>query len=126
MELSNFLAELWGISFVVIALAFLVKETYLKQLFAKIETEESLFCLGFVSFIIGLAMVLSHNIWVKDWRVVITIFGWASLLKGLSFLFLPEFVKDWIKKIESAQFVSYALIVIIFIGLALTYFGFTA
>ena len=126
MELSNFLAELWGISLVVISLAFLVKETYLKQMFLKIKTEENLFCLGFVSFIIGLAMVLSHNIWVQNWKVIITIFGWASLIKGLSFMFFPEFVKNWAKKMETQQWLPIALVAVVFIGLVMTYFGFTA
>jgi uncharacterized membrane protein len=126
MELSNFLAELLGISFVVISLAFLVKETYLKQMFLKIKTEENLFCLGFVTFIIGLGMVLSHNIWVQNWKVIITIFGWASLIKGLSFMFFPEFVKTWVKKMETQQWLPVALVAVVFVGLVLTYFGFTA
>jgi len=71
--LSNYLAEIWGISIVVVALALLIKDKHLKSLFAKIETEESLFCWGLVSFVIGLAMVLSHNIWISGWQVIITI-----------------------------------------------------
>jgi uncharacterized membrane protein len=126
MALSNYLAEIWGISMVVIALALLIKEKHLKRLFSKIENEESLFCWGLASFVIGLAMVLSHNIWVKNWQVVITIFGWASLLKGLAMLFLPEYTKSYAKKIENKDWLPIALVVVIFVGLALTYFGFKA
>ncbi len=124
--LSNYLAEIWGISIVVISLAFLVKEKHLKRLFSAIETEENLFCWGFVTFVIGAAMVLSHNVWDKNWQVIITIFGWASLVKGLSFLFFPEFVKKMAKKMENQQWLPIALVVAVFIGLALTYLGFTA
>ena len=42
MVLSNYLAEIWGISLVVISLAFLIKEKHLKRLFAAIETEDNL------------------------------------------------------------------------------------
>ena len=123
--LSNYLAEVWGISIVVVSLAFLVNEKHLKRLFAAIENEENLFCWGFISFIIGIAMVLSHNIWVKNWQVIITIFGWLALLKGLAILFCPECMKKWAKKIENAPFLPFALVIAVIIGLVITYFGFT-
>jgi len=125
MELSNYLAGIWGISLVIIPLAMLTKDGYIRKLFAKIETEENLFCWGIGSFVIGIAMVLAHNVWVNDWRVVITIFGWISLIKGLSMLFMPNQVKAWSKKIESSPLLPFALLVAIFIGLVLTYFSFT-
>lgn len=124
--LSNYLAEIWGISIVVVSLALLIKEKHLKRLFAKIETEENFFCWGFISFVIGIAMVLSHNIWVKDWPVIITIFGWLALLKGLAFLFWPEYTKGLAKKMESVPFLPFALVIAIFVGLVITYLGFTA
>jgi uncharacterized membrane protein len=124
--LSNYLAEIWGISIIVIALALLINETYLKRLFASMQNEDNLFFWGFVTFIIGIAMVLAHNVWVKDWQVIITIFGWASLLKGLYILFLPKLTVLWIKKIENQQWLPITLVVVIFIGLTLTYLGFTS
>jgi len=124
--LSNYLAEIWGISIVVFSFALLVKEAHLKRHFASAQDDDKLFCWGIVTFVIGLAMVLSHNTWVKNWQVVITIFGWASLLKGLAILFVPEIMKKWAKRFENAKFVPYALVVALIIGLALTYFGFTA
>lgn len=125
MNLVNYLADIWGISIVVISLALLIKEGHLKQLFAKINTEESLFIWGFVTFVIGIAMVLAYNVWVQGWQVIITILGWLTLLKGLCLLFTPEVFKKWAKKIETAQFIPYALVVLVVIGLVITYFGFT-
>ena len=126
MALSNYLAEIWGISIVVVSLAFLIKERHLKRLFASIETEDNLFMWGLVNFVIGISMVLTHNIWVKDWQIVITIFGWLSILKGLFLLFSPDFMKRFAKKIEGSPLLPFALLISIFIGLALTYLGFTS
>ena len=39
MALSNYLAELWGISIVVVPLVLLIKPEYLKRLFLEIETD---------------------------------------------------------------------------------------
>ena len=126
MTLSNFLAELWGISLVLLSLSLLIKEKYVKRLFAAVEEEATAFCWGMTALIIGVAMVLSHNVWVQNWQVVITIFGWLSLIKGLSLLFFPELAKEWVGKIKDKQWLPIALVVALFIGLALTYLGFTA
>jgi uncharacterized membrane protein len=126
MTLSNYLAEVWGISIVLISLALLIKPKHLKRLFAEVENETMMFLGGIISLIIGVAMVLAHNVWVQNWQVIVTILGWGSLVKGLSVLFLPELIKNWVKKMETAPFLPFALLVMLFIGLALTYFGFTA
>lgn len=124
--LSNYLAEIWGISIVVVCLALLIKETYIKRLFVSFEKEEDLFAWGLATFVIGLAIVLAHNVWVKNWQVVITIIGWVSLIKGLSILFFPELMKKWVKKMENAQFIPFLLVIGVLLGLAITYLGFTA
>jgi len=122
--LSNYLAELWGISIVIISLVMLVKDKHIKKIFASIETEENFFFWGMLSSVVGVATILAHNIWVSDWPVVITIFGWVALIKGLALLLIPEQVKMWSKKIENWPYLQYAMIVTLLIGLVLTYLGF--
>ena len=111
---------------VLIPLALLINEKYLKRIFAEIENEATLFFWGMVSLVIGLAMILSYNVWEQSWQVIITILGWLALLKGLALLFLPEYIRKWAKKIESKKWLPIALVVIVFVGLLLTYLGFTA
>jgi len=124
--LSNYLAEIWGISIAIISLALLAKEKHIKHIFAKIETGESLFVWGLITFIVGVAMVLAYNVWVPSWQIVITILGWLTLIKGLTLLFVPEFMKKWTKKIENKQWMPIVLVVMVFVGLVITYLGFTA
>ena len=124
--LTNYLAEIWGISLVIVCLALLIKEKHLKRLFASMETEDNLFSWGLISFVMGVAMVLAHNVWVKNWQVAVTVLGWISLAKGLSLLFLPELTKKWVRKMENQQWLPIALVVGVFIGLVITYLGFTA
>jgi len=126
MNLTNYLAEVWGLSLVLIPLALLINPKYLKRLFTEAENEATMLFLGMVSLIIGLAMILSYNVWDKNWQIIITILGWLSLIKGLAVLFVPEYIKKWIKKMENAPFLPIALVVAIFIGLIITYLGFTA
>jgi hypothetical protein len=48
-----------------------------------------LFLAGMVSFPAGLAIVLTHNVWVADWPVLITIMGWLTTISGASRLIAP-------------------------------------
>ena len=126
MELANYLAQIWGIALVLIPLALLINPKYLKRLFVEVENDATMLFLGIVSLVIGLAMVLAYNVWAKNWQVIITLLGWGSLIKGLSTLFLPDYTKNCIKKMENASWIPYGLVVAIFVGLIITYFGFTA
>lgn len=124
--LSNYLAEIWGISMIVVSLALLIKERHIKTIFSAILTDTGMFLSGVLSFMIGLAMVLAHNTWVNSWTTIITIIGWITLLKGVGRLFMPEKCIVMIKKLENATFLPYLLIAAVFVGLIITYLGFTA
>lgn len=53
---------------------------------------------GYITFLLGLATVVAHNVWVWDWRVAVTILGWTTLLKGIEKIAWPERVN------KAAQF----------------------
>ncbi len=125
MNISNYLAQLWGITIVVVSFVLLIKPILLKRLFADVENGAILFFLGIVTFATGLAMVLVHNLWVPDWRVSITILGWLTLLKGLDLLFLPERMKKRWPIMKNWQWLLIFTILLLS-GLVLTYLGFTA
>jgi len=47
---------------------------------------------GYITFLLGLVTVILHNLWASDWRVVITVLGWVTLLKGIMKMGFPEHV----------------------------------
>lgn len=49
-----------------------------------------LLVLVIITLIMGLVTVILYNLWVKDWRVLITILGWSTLIKGISKIRFPE------------------------------------
>ncbi len=125
MALSNFLAEIFGFSLAVAGLALLINQKNIKKLFQLAEDEAMTFCRGIVSFVIGVAIVLVHNIWASDWRVIITILGWLAVIKGVLCMFSPDSAKKWIDKVKDKEWIPIALVVIVLIGCLLIYFGFT-
>jgi uncharacterized membrane protein HdeD (DUF308 family) len=42
---------------------------------------------GVLMFVAGLAIVRAHNIWVRNWTVLVTLSGWFFLLLGLVRMF---------------------------------------
>ncbi|WP_421724363.1 hypothetical protein [Bauldia sp.] len=45
---------------------------------------------GILWFTGGLAVVWFHNLWVRDWRVIVTLLGWLSLIAGLFRMAFPD------------------------------------
>ena len=125
MALSNFLAEVFGFFFVIVSLSLLINPKNLSKLFSSAEDEACLFYTGLAAFVAGIAIVLSHNVWVYDWRVAVTILGWLSLVKGGFTLLWPDLTKELVNKFEEKEWISFALVATVFLGLALVYVGFT-
>ncbi len=117
MDISIFLAKFWGLYFVVLALIYLFRGKALKTLLGEISDKGVMLIFGFISLMIGLVMVLIHNFWVADWRVVITIFGWLALLKGVMLIGWPESAKAWKDKVLGKNLWIYFVILLIVGGL---------
>jgi len=82
---------------------------------------------GIFTAIAGLAMILAHNLWSGGAApVVVTVVGWLTFIKGMSFLLLPsgactEMMLSWFR--DPTLF--YACLTPSFlIGVYLTYAGF--
>lgn len=77
--------------------------------------------------IMGLALVLGHNIWVGGFLpVVVTIFGWLILIKGLTLLLFPESVyMPLVKWFEKGKVFNAFGVIYVVLGIYLTYLAFT-
>ena len=126
MELSNFLANIFGLSIIAVSLSLLLYPKNKKKIFDSVQNETILFSTGIISFVIGTAMILSHNIWTYDWRVIVTLLGWVILIKGIIRLFLPELAIKMAQKMVNNKWIPSILVAEVILGCVLIYFGFTA
>ena len=94
MQTSIFLAQLVG---PVLALMGLFVAIYPKRVEAMgrevLNSPTLLLMAGLLALVPGLAIVLTHNIWVADWRGLITVLGWIMLIAGASRILLPGLMK---------------------------------
>jgi uncharacterized membrane protein len=86
---STLLAKLIGPPFLAAGLGLLLNQkTYWSMIDEVIRTPEpyrqpiDLF-VGILSMLGGLAVIIAHPSWSRDWRVVITIIAWLLLVGGI-------------------------------------------
>jgi hypothetical protein len=123
-----FLSRLIGLYCILIALSMITrKQATLESVTAVLRDPSMIFVLGAITLIAGLAMVLMHNIWSGGALVVIvTLVGWMTLIKSLSFLFLPTDVNAefFLRQFHyQTLFYLYGTFLLV-LGIYLTYGGF--
>jgi hypothetical protein len=91
MQISVFLAQLIGPLFLVMGLGMLIDgEGYRGMAREFLASRALIYIAGLMAFLPGLAIVLLHNVWAFDWRLIITLLGWLSLIGGIFRLLLPS------------------------------------
>jgi hypothetical protein len=126
MEVSLFLAKALGLYLTIIAAGMLLNGKHLKpMLLALLKDPSQVLMTGFLALIIGILIVVSHNVWVMGWPVLITILGWLSLFKGVVRLLAPEFVvKKTAMFVENNLAYNMAMLLTFIIGGLLLYYGY--
>jgi glucan phosphoethanolaminetransferase (alkaline phosphatase superfamily) len=126
MDLSKFLAKALGIYLIIISLAMLTNmPQFVNYVQNMLHDPTLMFVTGFIALVIGILLVVSHNIWQWHWRVIITIIGWISLIKGASIILYPHFIdKLSMLFVQNTTFAYSAAVVDLVLGLILLYFGF--
>lgn len=112
MDISVFFARLWGGFNVIFGLLFIVTG----QLGKTIEmTDNKSFVIstGYISFLMGLATVILHNIWTPDWRIIITVLGWSTLIKGVMKIGFPEVIHKQAQRFKKKQAFSAFFLIIL-------------
>lgn len=82
MNASMFLAQFWGLSFLILGVLFLMRREVVLGYMKSVVSEPGIILIaGYASLSIGIASILVHNVWSFDWRGIVTLMGWISLVK---------------------------------------------
>jgi hypothetical protein len=98
MTTSRYLARLMGPVMLTIGVGMvfgmlLEGDAYSSLMKEFIASRALIFITGALGLIAGLAIVNAHNLWVPDWRVIVTILGWLAILRGIMNLVFPVTVQ---------------------------------
>lgn len=102
MEISIFLSRFWGSLFIILGLS-TIGAKFLGRVIEYTEDKTITISTGYITFLLGLATVVVHSIWVADWRVAVTILGWVTLLKGIEKIAFPNRINKIAQKFMGRQ-----------------------
>ena len=101
------------------------RSTYRTLSLEVLDSRALLFIAGLIAFVAGLAIVLTHNVWVAGWPVIITIFGWASLFAGIVRIVFPDQVAQLGRRAADSQgFLLFGIVLYLGLGAWLIYAGY--
>jgi hypothetical protein len=125
MSTSVFIARLIGPVMLVIGLAVLTNQRAFREMADEfLRSRALLFLSGLIIMPVGLAIVLVHNVWAADGRVMITLFGWLNLIGGAARLCAPEYVmQSGRAMLKRPHFITIAAAVWIVAGSLFCLFG---
>ena len=75
---------------------------------------------GVLIFVAGLASVRTHNRWVRDWTVLVTLSGWFSAALGLFRMFAASYYQRTSANTPAAAFMTVEGVLLI-CGLIMTF-----
>jgi len=128
-RLTIYLARFIGLFLLIVSASMVLDpDSIIEMATALIDDRALLLIVGLIALGIGLAIVVGHNVWSGGLMpILITLFGWSQLLRGLALLLLPAETQVAFFQVMRLEdfFYIYAGIPLV-IGAYLTYAGFTS
>jgi hypothetical protein len=126
MQTSVFLARLIGPVMLVVGLAVFANQRAFRDMAEEfLASPALLFLSGLLIMPMGVAIVLTHNVWTADWRVLVTLFGWLNAIGGAVRLLAPATVMQTGRAmLRRPYFTPIAAAIWVVLGLLFCLFGF--
>jgi len=125
METSILIAKILATVYFSFFLGLLFSSKYYKKELPKLVDNSAYLILGgYMAIVFGFLILEFHNYWNSDWTVIITIFGWLSLLKGIILIVFPQMFTAYKTTILKTENQKYILILLLILGAFFGYFGF--
>jgi hypothetical protein len=125
MSAPNVLANVFGGMLVLVGLSALNKPYLMAGLDELTRSKALTWFAGLLTFVIGLASVALYHAWSFDWRVVITILGWLTVLKGAFITLFPTSSIAIYHRVLTNALLTVVGVIAVLIGLVLLYLGVT-
>lgn len=127
MDTSHMLARIFGIIMIVLYGGVLLNQELYRNIWDDVVKRPiSMILSGFINLLLGLLVVMSHNIWTFGWQGLVTLLGWILIVSGVLRLLFPEYVLKYSRQLmeNNPGFLKYSAIVMLVIGIYLAIMGF--
>lgn len=125
MEIAILTAKIISLIYLSFGIGLLFnKDYYAKVIGDLLDNSAYMIFGGFMAIILGFLILENHNIWVKNWTVLITIIGWVALIKGVFLLAFPKSFDIYKPLLKAENLTKFLAPFVIILGLVFAYFGF--
>lgn len=120
MEISLFLGRFFGMYLIIVGGAYLLRQNTLRNVINDFYDSPALVMVTAVfTLIMGLLILLSHQVWELNWRGFITLLGYLTFFKGVIHLYVPGWGSRFAQKLSEGRGYTYMGIAVIIIGIYL-------
>lgn len=125
MELSILIARIMAVIYLSASLGGFFSQDYYRRLSDDMYKNAGLtYMIGFLAVVVGFLIVHYHNLWGRDWTVLITVIGWLALIKGVLIIVFPKFLQRLSRPFLTDSALKIIPYITLSIGLLFGYFGF--
>lgn len=126
MKLPVYLARVWGLGSVLICAGLLLNQRTFIDMMQHLQADSiSVLIAGVLALGIGVAQVVGFNSWTADYRGLITLLGWLSLLKGIAIIIVPGYLTQFAHVFIKETWYMALVTLFLILGAYLCYAGFT-
>ena len=118
MDISVFLLKFWGWYCIIFFFVLSFNPKRVKQIVDNLKDARFLIILSLFAIIIGLLNVLADNIWEPNIKLLVTLFGWLALIKGIILFTFPKQTISLLKQ-TNLKFIQALYVLLFFLGLFL-------
>jgi len=127
MDITVFLAKLWGPAILAVGFGVFISRNYYIKIYRDLEKDAlAVLIFGMVAMTSGVAHILFHNVWNTFPQILVSFLGWSLFIKGAMFVIVPNFVDRagnfWVSK----HLISIAGLLTLIGGVYLIWIGYFA
>jgi len=125
MDITTFLAQLWGPTILAISLGVFVNRSYYIKIYRDLERSPlTVLVFGMIALTAGIAHIHFHNVWDTLPHIIVSLLGWSLLIKGALFLLAPNLVNRMGDNWANLRLVPFAGGLMLLVGGYLTWFAY--
>jgi hypothetical protein len=80
---------------------------------------------GLITFVMGMVIVVLCNVWSADWRVLVTLLGWLTVIEGAVITLFPSSMMPFYRRFLSNHLLIYSGVYALVLGGLLLFLGLT-
>jgi len=114
-----------GSALVIVGITVLNKSHFNAVMTDLVNNKGLLWVTGLITFVMGMVIVALHNVWSADWRALVTLLGWLTVVKGAVIMLFPSRMILFYRRFLSNHLLSYSGIYALVLGGLLLFLGLT-